>query len=118
MQTTYTFHVNGLHCQSCVLLTQDALNELSFVSDAKTSIAKNTIQVTGDFGAKIEAEIMSELSKALEPMNYTLTKEHVIKKVVWADFAIAVPIALLFIFGFIFLQKIGIVNLVSQIAKI
>ena len=113
MQTTYTFHINGLHCQSCVLLTQDTLNELSFVSDVKTSIAKNTIEVTGDFGEKTEDEIMVELSKALQPTNYTLTKEQVIKKTTWSDFVIAIPLALLFILGFIFLQKLGIVNLVN-----
>jgi len=113
MQKTYTFHVDGLHCQSCILLTQNELKEMPQITNVQTSLKTNSIQVTGDFGDKSEAELLPELSEILKPLGYTLSLNPTIKPVSWSDFAIAIPVALTFIFGFILLQKLGIVNLVN-----
>jgi sulfite exporter TauE/SafE len=57
---------------------------------------------------------MQALSDILKPHGYSLTMEQEIKKVQWSDFVYAAPIALLFVLGFIVLQKLGLVNLVNS----
>ncbi|KKU10829.1 MAG: hypothetical protein UX14_C0008G0010 [Parcubacteria group bacterium GW2011_GWF1_45_5] len=34
----YTFHVHGMHCKSCVVLTESELNKVPEVSGAKASL--------------------------------------------------------------------------------
>lgn len=113
MGKTYTFHVDGMHCQSCVLMTESELKEVKGVADAKTSLNDNQVEVTGEFGDKTQEQIMSEFNAVLKPHGYSLALEPAAKAVHWSEFAIAGPIALLFIGGFIFLQRLGIVNLVN-----
>lgn len=113
MSQTYTFHVNGMHCNSCVILTESELKEVKGISRAKTSLKHNNVEITGEFGDKTQEQVMHELSEALKPHGYSLALEKETRVVQWSDFAIALPIALVFIFVFIFLQKLGIVNLVN-----
>ncbi len=113
MSQTYTFHVNGMHCNSCIILTESELKDINGVSKAKTSLHNNSVEVTGEFGDKTQEQVMNELSEVLKPHGYSLTLEKAAKIVSWSDFAIALPIALAFIIAFIFLQKLGIVNLVN-----
>lgn len=112
MPQTYTFHVNGMHCNSCVILTESELKEVKGVSKAKTSLKEKHVEVTGDFGDKSQEQVMNELSEVLKPHGYSLSLEKETKTVRWSEFAYALPIALLFIAIFILLQKLGIVNLV------
>lgn len=113
MSQTYTFHVSGMHCNSCVILTQSELSEVTGITSAKTSLKDNSVEITGEFGDKPQEQVMNELSEVLKPHGYTLSREKETKTVKWSDFAIAVPIALVFVMLFIFLQKLGIVNLVN-----
>jgi copper chaperone CopZ len=113
MSQTYTFHVNGMHCSSCVILTESELKDIKGISNAKTSLKNNSVEVTGEFGDKTQEQVMNELTEVLKPHGYALVLEKEAKKIYWSDFAIAIPIALLFIVAFIFLQKLGIVNLVN-----
>lgn len=113
MTQTYLFHVNGMHCTACVILTESELNEVNGVMSAKTSLKDHTVEVTGDFGEKTKEDVMKELSMVLKPHGYSLALEKEARVVNWNDFIIALPIAFLFILGFIFLQKLGIVNLVN-----
>lgn len=110
---TYTFHVNGMHCNACVLLTESELGDLPEVSKAKTSLATNSVEVTGDFGNKEPEHIARDLSEVLKPHGYTLSLEKQNHSVQWSDFNFALPIAGLFIALFIVLQKVGIVNLIT-----
>lgn len=110
---TYTFHVNGMHCQSCVILTETELGERPEVTQVKASLKNLSVDVTGDFGDKTPEAIASDLSVVLKPHGYTLTLEKQNHTVRWADFYIAGPIALVFIALFILLQKLGIVNLIN-----
>lgn len=110
---TYTFHVNGMHCKSCVLLTESELSEIKEVSSVKASLGKTSVEVTGDFGDKDVEHIAMDLSEVLKPHGYTLSVEKHTQAVSWSDFKIAVPAALLFIAFFIVLQKLGIVNLIN-----
>ncbi len=119
MNKKYIFKVNGMHCNSCVLLTESELKELPNITKVKTSLKNNSIEVEGDFGEKSEEEIAGELSLLLKPHGYNLTSKksnndnHIQKEVNWSDFKVAIPIAIAFLTLFIILQKIGLVNLVN-----
>lgn len=110
---TYTFHLHGMHCNACVLMTESELNDLPHVSRATSSLKSHSVEVTGDFGTKTLEEIADELTVPLKPHGYTVSVEKQINERKWADFKIAVPIAMAFAVLFILLQKMGIVNLVN-----
>lgn len=113
MTKTYTFHVHGMHCHSCVILTETELKEAQGVVDAKTSLQKHEVEVTGEFGEKTQEQIASELTEVLKPHGYSLSLEKQSNTVNWSEFTMAVPIALAFIVVFMLLQKLGIVNMVD-----
>ncbi len=113
MTTTYMFHVHGMHCHACVILTETGLKEAKGVVSAKTSLKKHEVEVTGEFGDKTQEQIASELTEVLKPHGYSLSLEKQNKTVNWSEFTTAIPIALVFIVSFLLLQKLGIVNLVN-----
>lgn len=110
---TYTFHVDGMHCASCVFLTENELVELSYITSAKSNITDGTVVVTGRFVDKTEQEIADGLTQALQKHGYTVSVEKKVQTILWSDFKVAVPIALAFALLFVVLQKIGLVNLVG-----
>ena len=110
---TYTFHVNGMHCKACVMLTESELSEVPGVSGVKSSLENLSVEVTGEFGDKEPENIARDLNEVLKPHGYTLSLEKQKYSVKWSDFYVAIPIALAFITLFIVLQKLGIVNLVT-----
>ncbi|OHB15254.1 MAG: hypothetical protein A2431_01745 [Candidatus Zambryskibacteria bacterium RIFOXYC1_FULL_39_10] len=113
VQKTYTFHVHGMHCSACVLLTESELNDLPNVTSAKSSLKNNTVEIVGDFGDKTLEQIATELTKSVKPHGYTVSVEKQIKEKKWGDFKVAIPIAIGFAVLFVTLQKMGIVNLVN-----
>lgn len=110
---TYTFHVNGMHCNSCVVLTESELGDLKEVTKAKSSLKTHSVEVTGYFGDKALEHVASDLSEVLKPHGYTLSIEKQKHSAKWSDFKIALPIAGAFIVLFVVLQKLGIVNLIT-----
>lgn len=102
-----------MHCKACVALTESELGGLPEISKAKSSLATHTVEITGDFGDEAPEHIARDLSEVLKPHGYTLSLEKQNISINWSDFKIAVPIATGFIFLFIVLQKLGIVNLVT-----
>jgi len=114
MNKTFTFHVNGMHCKSCVVLTESELLSLPEISNVKASLKHLNVEVSGDFGDKTPEHIANDLSDVLKPHGYTLSLEKQKHSAKWSDFYFAIPIALIFISLFIFLQKIGIVNLINS----
>lgn len=113
MSKTYIFHVIGMHCKSCVMLTENELSCVPCISKVTTSLSERTVEVVGDFGDKEAEHIALELSELLKPHGYTLSVEKPKHEVQWSDFRRAVPYAAAFIALFIVLQKLGIVNVVS-----
>ena len=109
--TTYTFHVNGMHCKACVVLTESELQEHPKVHQAKSNLAKLSVEIVGDFGDMAPEEIATDLTKLLS--QHSLAIERVKSKIRWKDFNLAIPIAVGFIALFIILQKLGVVNLVN-----
>lgn len=110
---TYTFHIEGMHCSACVLLTENALQELSYIEKAKADLGACSLDILGTFDSDLPDDIASQLTQILQPHGYTVLAKKQVYIVKWADFKIATPIALLVVIIFLFLQKIGIVNLVT-----
>lgn len=110
---TYTFHIEGMHCSACVLLTESTLQDLSYIKKAKADLGACTLDILGTFDSDSPDVIAHQLTQIMQPHGYTVlaNKQQYIVK--WADFKIAVPIALLVVIIFLFLQNIGIVNLVT-----
>ncbi|MFZ1654625.1 MAG: sulfite exporter TauE/SafE family protein [Candidatus Moraniibacteriota bacterium] len=111
--TKYTFHVSGMHCNACILLTESELQEHPKVVSAISSLKTHSVEVTGDFGDIAPADIARELSVLLEKHGYSLSTEKTAATKNWSDFKYALPIALGFAALFVMLQKLGIVNLVD-----
>lgn len=110
---TYNFHVNGMHCNACVLLIESELNNYPGIVHAKVSLKTNMVEVIGDFGDTASNEIAQMLSVSIEDNGYTLSTEKLSKNKKMSDFRIAIPITFLFALLFVVLQKIGLVNLVG-----
>ena len=110
---TYTFHVNGMHCASCVILIESEFTDVPEVTKVKASLAKHQVEITGDFGDKEPEHIARDLSEVLKPHGYTLTLEKQKHSAKWSDFRLALPFALGFVAIFVILQKLGIVNLIT-----
>lgn len=110
---TYTFHVQGMHCNACVLMTESELGDLPQVSSVKTSLKNHSVEVVGEFGDKTSEQIAEELTVSLKPHGYILSVEKIKHNARWSDFKIAAPVAFIFILLFISLQKMGIVNLIN-----
>ncbi len=113
MNQKYIFHVNGMHCKACVMLTESELKELPNVTSVKSSLKNTSVEIEGDFGDKNEEQIANDLTQILKPHGYTLSVEKEERNRKWSDFKVAIPVAILFITIFIILQKIGLVNLIN-----
>lgn len=100
-----------MHCSACVLLTESELIEDPRVSSVKSCLETRSVEICGDFGDMSLEDIAKELSGLLS--QHSLSTEKVKETVNWGEFAIAVPIALVFALLFVLLQKLGIVNLVN-----
>lgn len=111
---TYTFHVHGMHCNSCVILIESKIAELSNVQKVTSSLKKHSVEVEGDFQIMSEAEIAKKLTSLVEEYGYSISVEKGVVRKSLSDFKIAIPVAFGFTFLFILLQKIGIVNLVNE----
>lgn len=110
----HTFHVSGMHCNACVVLTETELMEVPEVKNVKASLGNHSVEVTGEFGDKSAEYIAENLSVVLKPHGYTLSVERQAHKASWSDFKIAIPVSLVFVGLFVLLQKLGIVNLITS----
>jgi len=102
-----------MHCKACILMTESELKEMPEVADAKSSLRTHSVEVTGDFGDKSQERIAEELTQVLAKHGYSLSVEKQAGSRSWADFKVAIPIALAFAALFVLLQKVGIVNIVD-----
>lgn len=109
----YKFHVHGMHCNACVLMTENEIGDLPNITYVKSNLKDHTVEVGGNFGNKTPEQIALDLTLPLKSHGYTVSVEKQQHNAKWADFKIALPIAIGFAVLFVMLQKIGIVNLVS-----
>ena len=110
----HTFHVHGMHCSACVLLTESVLEEMPGVRGVKAYLERLQVEVTGDFGEREAEEIARELGTALAVHGYSLSAEKRAHAVAWKDFGVALPVALGLILLFLLLQKLEIINLLTS----
>lgn len=109
----YKFHVQGMHCNSCVLMIESELGDLPYITHVKSSLKNSSVEVEGNFEGKTVEQITEELTIPLKSHGYTVSIEKKVKENKWSDFRIAVPVAVAFAVLFVVLQKIGLVNLVN-----
>lgn len=109
----YTFHVRGMHCKACILMIENELSEVAGVVRVVPNLTTHTVEVSGDFGWRTPEEVARELSRVIAQKGYSLSVEKKRHERKWSEFATAVPVAFLFVALFIFLQKLGIVNLIT-----
>jgi uncharacterized protein len=115
MEKTYTFYVKGMHCPSCVILTESESGEVAGVTKAKANLSKNTLEITGEFANASLKDVQQKINAVLEKHGYSLKnlpEQEMANK--WAGFNVAIPITLLVIAVFIGLQKLGLVNLIQS----
>jgi len=110
----YNFHVHGMHCKACELVIDSELKDLPNISFVKSNLHNHTLEVVGEFGNKSTKQIAELLSSSVKSHGYTISIEKQAKDKKWSDFTIAVPASLGFVLLFVFLQKLGIVNLVNS----
>ncbi len=110
---SYSFHIKGMHCAACVVLTETELTNIPGVAKATASLLKNTVVVRGDFGNENEDTIREKLSAALTRYGYSLSEAPENHNAAWTDFKWALPIAILFFALVLILQKAGLANLIT-----
>lgn len=110
----YTFHIKGMHCNACILLTESEVQDLPHISYVKSDLVHHTIEVGGEFGDCTPDAIAQELTDVLLKHGYSVFVEKQAQDTKkWSDFLAAIPIAVGFGVLFVLLQKLGIVNLVN-----
>lgn len=112
MSQTYRFYVSGMHCQACVLLIEDKLKDYAGVAEVKAELNHREVVVSGQFSLGGE-ELAQAFTEIIKPDGYTLSLEKPNHDRKWKEFYYALPLAAVIIIGFLFLQKIGFVNLVG-----
>lgn len=112
-EKNYIFHIHGMHCKACIILTESELLDHPKISHAKSNLKTRTVELKGDFGDTPIETIAEELTDLLVKHGYKISTEQQHKALNLKEFSIAIPIALGFIFLFVLLQKLGIVNLVD-----
>ena len=112
MQQTYKFYVSGLHCNACVLLIEDKLKDYVGVSSIKADLQQREVLVSGEFNVEVN-KLAQDLTELIKKDGYTLSVEKPNHDRQWREFYYALPLATMLIIGFLFLQKMGLVNLIG-----
>lgn len=112
-ETTYTFHVVGMHCAACVLLTEHELGGVPGMRKVKASLQDRRVKITGEFGNQTPEALLAVLDPIMKEHGYSLALEQQILPVNWSEFSTALPLATIFVAAFLLLQKLGIVNLIG-----
>ncbi|MEX2052546.1 MAG: sulfite exporter TauE/SafE family protein [Candidatus Paceibacterota bacterium] len=107
----HKLHVAGTHCASCKILIEDVLGEQDFVRNSSVDLKNEIVEV--ETREDIAPEKLVEiLNNKIKPHKYFFSVEKTAKSaegsgVIWQ----ALPIGLLFLALFFFLQKSGVLNI-------
>lgn len=105
-----TLHVSGTHCASCKILIEDVLQEQKGVLKGSVNLKSQTVEIEVDDSIS-EESLSAALNEKLHANGYSFSKEKQEKGVVSdSSLAIAIPVGLAFLIGFVMLQKSGIFN--------
>lgn len=111
-QTTYTFHIQGMHCKACGIRIAKKLADVSGVARVHIDDVQNTAEIAMEREGTAEA-IARELSTVIEKDGYSLSVAPNRFVPQWHEFRYAAPIAIAFSVLFVLLQKAGLVNLIT-----
>jgi sulfite exporter TauE/SafE/copper chaperone CopZ len=110
-QKNFTFHVRGMHCASCVVLTETELHKHPNVVHATATLTTRTVAVSGDFGDSTADEVALMLSPVLKPFGYAIeARRSEPARRSRRELGIAFGIAVVLVGSFVALQRSGIVN--------
>lgn len=113
MSQEYKFHAQGMHCNACEVLIEDALKELPGVQSVNAKLATREVTVIGNFSEDVNA-LAEKFSAPIKEHGYSLSPEKISHDKKWGDFLYAIPIAALFIVAFFILQKSGVLDLTTN----
>ncbi len=102
------FHLRGMHCGSCVRVTETELRAVPGVTAVKASLTDSTVEVAGDFGGRGAAELLPVFAPLLQKHDFVLSLEPGPGTVKWREFAVAVPVALALMAAFLLAQRMGL----------
>lgn len=111
---THLFHISGLHCQSCERLAEMELRDVAGVAAVRASLARQTLEVTGNFGDKTSDEVAGELNAVLSKEGYVLSVEKTAGQVKWGEFTIALPLSLVLGSMFLYTQHLGLGRMINS----
>lgn len=109
----HTFYVEGMHCASCVFYLEETLKGNAGVSAVKADLTMCAVTVSGDF-TDDPVSLAEKLTGVIVGNGYRLALERAQEKKSHRDFMIAIPAAVIAIIGFLLLQQLGLVNLVTS----
>lgn len=108
----YKLYAHGMHCKACSLLIESELSDVSFIKKVHADAHTHVVSIEAESCLSPE-ELAVELTTFISKNGYDLSVEKQRHEVKWGDFAYAVPVAIVLIALFVFLQKIGLVNLIT-----
>lgn len=107
-----TFHVEGMHCAACEFYLEETLGAVAGVHEVRADLARSLVIVEGELNMPGEA-LASEFNALVAERGYALKTEATTAKKSHREFIIALPAAVLVMIGFMLLQDVGVVNLVT-----
>ncbi|MFA6436307.1 MAG: sulfite exporter TauE/SafE family protein [Candidatus Gracilibacteria bacterium] len=113
MKKTHIFYAHGMHCIACTLLIEETLTEVDGVTQVKAKLSKGRVEIEWDSPIENPIEIIETLNPHIQKHGYRLALEKQIKPSKLNEFFYAIPVAIAFFIGFLLLQKIGWINLIS-----
>ncbi len=107
----YTFNVSGTHCASCKIFIEDRLSEQDFVRSVAVDLKKEIVEIETSSEYAPE-ELAKLLTHQIKSNGYVLSVEKFLAEkedagVFWK----ALPLGIIFLFLFFWLQKSGVLNL-------
>ncbi len=109
---TKTFYVEGMHCAACEFYLEETLGAVPGVHKVKADLGKSTVMIDGNLGLDDNA-LADSMTKLVSDHGYAIRTEAVTTQKKHREFLVAIPAAAFLILGFILLQSIGLVNLVT-----
>ncbi|MEK7612928.1 MAG: sulfite exporter TauE/SafE family protein [Patescibacteria group bacterium] len=106
---TYTFHVVGMHCNSCKILIEDVLNEQMGIEHAHVDLHQETVSFETSLDDS-QHKLAEMLTEKIKHNGYALSVEKKIKEKVGGVMWQALPIGLALLALFFIVQKSGILN--------
>lgn len=107
-----TFYVEGMHCAACEFYLEETLGSVQGIQSVHANLAQSIISLESDLEMHND-ELASKLTTLVADRGYALKTSATVAKKSHREFVIALPTAVLLIVGFVLLQKVGFVNLVT-----